>query len=140
VRLAVRASHGLLYHNFRVGAFDRECFGIFVDALAEEVASQQIASPCFILDNCPIHNIEDVTETCEMFGGDFNFLLPYSPMLNPVEGCIGNVKPAMQTAFATILRATLLNLATVPYGQRTRERERLLVQAFTIALQVITPQ
>jgi transposase len=56
-----------------------------------------------------------------MFRGDFNFPPPYSPMLNPVEDCIGDVNQAIQTAFATVLRAILLNLATDPYGQRTRE-------------------
>jgi hypothetical protein len=90
--LAVGDSHELLYHDFNVGVFDRECFGIFMDSLAKEGVSQQIASPCFILDNCLIHNVEDVTETCEMFGGDFNFLPLYSPMLNSVEGCVSDIK------------------------------------------------
>jgi hypothetical protein len=40
VCLAVSASHELLYHDFSVGAFDRKCFGIFMDSLAKEVASQ----------------------------------------------------------------------------------------------------
>jgi hypothetical protein len=92
VCLAVSASHGLLYHDFSVGTFDRDCFKIFMNSLAEEIASQQIASPCFILDTCPIHNIKDVPEASEMFGEDFNFLSLYSPMPNPVEGCIGDVK------------------------------------------------
>jgi hypothetical protein len=59
--------------------------------------------------------MEDVMEACEMFGNDFNFLPPYSPMPNPVEGCIGDVKRAIQTAFATVLRPARLNLASAPY-------------------------
>jgi transposase len=57
------------------------------------------------MDNCSVDNVEDITEACEMFGGDFNFLSLYSPILNPVEECIADVKPAVQTEFATILRA-----------------------------------
>jgi hypothetical protein len=75
-----------------------------------------------------------------MFGGDFNFLPPYSPMLYPVDGCLGDVKRAIQMAFATVLTATLLNLVTVPYSQRTREQERLLMRVLMIALQVTAPQ
>jgi transposase len=140
VCLAVSAAHGLIYYDVNNGAFDRESFGIFIDSLAEEVAGRQIANACFIMDNCAIHNVYDVAEACDIFDCDFNYLPPYSPMLNPIEGCIGDVKRAIETAFATALRPRLLALATLPYGQRTRQREQLLLQALTNALQVVTPQ
>jgi hypothetical protein len=140
VCLAVSPLSGLIYHDVNFGAFDRESFAIFTDSLAEEVASLQIARACFILDNCSIHNEDDVNEACEMFGCEFNFLPPYSPMLNPIEGCIGDVKREIQREFATTLRARLLALGSAPYGQRTRQREQLLLQALRTALQVITPQ
>jgi transposase len=57
-----------------------------MDILAEEVANHQIAELCYILGNCSVHNGDDITEVCRMFGGDFNFLPLYSPMLNPIEG------------------------------------------------------
>jgi transposase len=136
----VSAAHGLIYHDFNFGAFNRGGFAIFMCSLAEEVASNGIARPCFILDNCSIHNVDDISEACDIFGSDFNFLPPYSPMLNPVEGCIADVKRAIQTEFATGLRPALLNLASLPYGQRTKQREQLLLQALKIALAVITPQ
>jgi transposase len=100
----VGTAHGLIYYDFNYGAFDRETFSVFMDSLAEEVATRRIANAYFILDNCAIHSVEDVTEAREMFGSDFNFPPPYSPMLNPVEGCIGDVNRATQTAFATVLR------------------------------------
>jgi hypothetical protein len=50
-----------------------------------------------------------------------------------------SLERAIQTAFATVLRPTPLNLASVPYAQRARQRERLLLQALTLALPVITP-
>jgi transposase len=140
VCLAVSAAHGLIYYDTNNGAFDRESFGIFIDSLAEEVSVRRIADACLILDNCAIHSVEDVAEACDIFGCEFNYLPPYSPMLNPVEGCIGDVKRAIQTAFATALRPALLALAALPYGQRTRGREQLLLQALTNALGVITPQ
>jgi hypothetical protein len=140
VCITISAAHGLIYHDFNYGAFGREIFFVFMDSLAEEVVTRRITNACFVLDNCAIHNVEDVTEACEMFGSDFNSLPPYYPMLNPVEGCIGDVNRATQTAFATILHPTLLNLASVPPDQRTRQRERLLLQALTLTLPVITPQ
>jgi transposase len=76
-----------------------------MDSLAKEVANLQGANPDYIFDNCSVYNVEDITEVCEMFRGEFNFLPPYSPMLNPVEGCIADVKRAIQIEFATILRA-----------------------------------
>jgi hypothetical protein len=41
-----------------------------MDSFAEEVANLQAAKPCYILDNCSVHNLEDITEACEMFGAD----------------------------------------------------------------------
>jgi hypothetical protein len=140
VCLAVSATHGLISYDINDRAFDRESFGIFIDSLAEEISVCQIANACFVLDNCVIHNVQNVVEACNIFDCDFNYLPPYSPMLNPVEGCIGDVRRAIQTAFATTLRLDVLALATVPYGQRTRGREQLLLQAPTNALPVVTPQ
>jgi hypothetical protein len=126
--------------RFQLWRFDRETFAIFMDSLAEEVATRQIANACFIIDNCPIQNVDDVTQACEMFGCEFDFLPPSSPMLNSIEGCIGVVKLAVQTQFATALRPALLNLASATHGQHTRRPEQLILQALTAVLAVITPQ
>jgi hypothetical protein len=56
-------------------------------------------------------------------------------MLNPVEGCIADVKRGIQTEFAI-----MLNLATLPHGTRTGGREQLLLQALTATITLITPQ
>jgi hypothetical protein len=56
VCIAVSAAHRLVYHDFNHGSFDRETFSVFLDSLAEEIATWRIASACFILDNCAIHN------------------------------------------------------------------------------------
>jgi transposase len=136
----VSATHGLIDHNWNQSAFNRETFAIFMDSFAEQLAAQHIANACVILDNCSIHKVEDVAETGKMFGTEFNFLPPDSPMVNPVEGSIADIKRAIQTAFATVLRPALLNIATSRYGQPTRQRERALSQAFINALTVVTPQ
>jgi hypothetical protein len=99
VCLAVSAAPGPICNDFNSVAFDRETVAIFMDSLAEEVVTCQIANACFILDNCAVHNVYHVTEVCEMFGCEFNFLPPYSPMLSHIEGCIGDVKLAIQTQF-----------------------------------------
>jgi transposase len=75
-------------------------------SLVEEVASLQVVSPCYILDNCSVHNDEDIAQECPMLGGEYDFAPSYSPMLNPVESCIADVKVAIQIEFATMLRAT----------------------------------
>jgi hypothetical protein len=140
VCIAVSTAHGLIYHDFNYRAFDRGAFSVFMDSLAEEVTARRIANARFILNNCAIHNIEDVREASDMFRSDFNFLPPDSPMLNPIEGCIGDVKRAIQTAFATVLRPhpTQPSECSVrPAHQATRT---LLLQVLTLALPVITPQ
>jgi hypothetical protein len=140
VCLAVSPNRGLIFHDVTQGSFDRETFELFIDSLAEEVATQQIANPCFIMDNCSVHNEEDVAWACDMFGCDYNFLPPYSPMLNPVEGCIADIKRGIATAFATTLRPALLNLHAGPYGQRIKMRTQLILDALNGALGVVTPQ
>jgi hypothetical protein len=127
VCLAASPAHGLIYFDFNYGAFDRGTFSGFIDSLAAEIAAQQIPNPCFILDNCAIHNLDDVTEVCEMFGSEFNFLSIYFPMPNVVEGCISDVKRTIQSAVATVLRPALLSLANAQYGQRIKQRAQLLL-------------
>jgi hypothetical protein len=73
VCLAASPAHGLIYHDCHSGAFDRETFSVFIDSLAEEVSVQQIPNPCFILDNCTIHNLYDVTEACETLGANLTY-------------------------------------------------------------------
>jgi hypothetical protein len=61
VCLAVSAAPGIIYYDFNSSAFDRETFAIFMDSLAKEVATRQKANACFILNNCSLHNVDDVT-------------------------------------------------------------------------------
>jgi hypothetical protein len=61
-------------------------------------------------------------------------------MLNPIEGCIADIKRGIETEFATTLRPALLNIVNQAYGQRTKERERLLFQSLTSSLKVVTPE
>jgi transposase len=81
--LAASSAHGLIYYDVNSSTFDRETFAGFIDSLAEEVAVGQIPNPYFILDNCAIHNLDEVMEGCVMFGSEFNFLPLYFPMLTP---------------------------------------------------------
>jgi hypothetical protein len=105
VRLAVSTNYELIYWDQWGSACDREAFAINMGSLAEEVANLQVTNPCYNLDNCSVQNAKDITEACEMFGGEYNFVPAYSPMLNPAEGCIADVKRAIQTEFGTMLRA-----------------------------------
>jgi hypothetical protein len=40
-----------------------------MDGLAEEMASREIVDSWDILDSCSVHNADDITEACKMFGG-----------------------------------------------------------------------
>jgi hypothetical protein len=77
---------------------------------------------------------DDVIEARGMSGWDFNAQRPYSPMLKPVNGCIGDVKGAIQTDSATTPRASLLNLAALSYGTRTQEQEHIPLLVVMTAL------
>jgi hypothetical protein len=105
-----------------------------------EVANREIEDPCYILDNSSLHNVDDITEAWGMLGGEFTFFPPYFPVLNLVEECIADVKRAIRTEPATTLRAPLLNLAALPDGTGTYQREQIVLQAVTASLHVITPQ
>jgi hypothetical protein len=116
-------------------AFDRETFKMVWYSWAEGNAALQIANACFMLDNCAIQNVDDVTKLYTMFDSEFNFPPAYS--LNGIDAGIEGVKRAMQAALATVLRPFLLNLANTPDGQRITQREHLLFQVLRIALPVI---
>jgi hypothetical protein len=53
---------------------------------------------------------------------------------------MSDTRRATQAAFVAILRPGLLNLANAPYGQSTRQRKQLLLQALTTALLAATPR
>jgi hypothetical protein len=74
---------------------------VYVDSLAEEVASRETTNLCYVLDNYSVYNVDDNAKVRGMFGGDFNFRTPDPPMLNAVEGHIADVRRAIQTKFAT---------------------------------------
>jgi hypothetical protein len=73
VCIAVSATYGLIYDENNNKAFNRETFAKFMNSLAEAVDFLHIPNPCFILDNCRIHNEDDVIEASQTIGCHYSF-------------------------------------------------------------------
>ena len=58
-----------------------------------------------VLDNCPIHHVQDITDLIHSVGALVIFYPPYFPDLMPIEQCFNKVKLFLKQHEA-ILQAT----------------------------------
>lgn len=102
------------------GAIDGETMLFFVEELLLPTLHR---GEMVIMDNCPIHKLDEIEEVLDAAGVSLLFLPPYSPDLNPIENCWSKVKTrlralkprtlpdlldALETAFASISTSDLL--------------------------------
>ena len=107
------------------GAFDSESFHIFTVNLIS-VLQNNPANHRLIMDNCRIHDEKLLSDTCNYFNVEYKFLPPYSPMLNPIEECISEIKRTIKTQLSISRHHEVMNIINLPWGQKTIERRRIL--------------
>lgn len=76
------------------GPIDGETMVFFVEELLAPTLKRR---DVVILDNCPIHKMEEIEEIIEARGAWVIFLPRYSPDLNPIENCWSKVKAVLRS-------------------------------------------
>ena len=75
------------------GAIDGETMLFFVEALLVPTLKR---GDIVVMDNNPIHKLDDIEDTIEAAGAWVLFLPTYSPDLNPIELCWSKVKSRLR--------------------------------------------
>ena len=140
VMMAVCEEHGLLLARDREGSMTAEDFEVFLSILCDAIRDHGMRNVIIVYDNCSIHR-EDIANQMAWYGDwDYTNLPPYSPMLNPIEECIGDVKNRLKTLLSTTFRQRGLKVASLPFGQKTAQRLAILREALEQSLPVLTPE
>lgn len=110
----------------------------------EEVIAELQANPapsaCLVMDNCQVHDRIQLPLRLGEVGFNFKFLPPYSPMLNPIEEVIGDVKREIRKLLSVDLLQEVLSIQSLPWGEKTAARRKLLHKALERAINSITPE
>lgn len=76
------------------GAIDGETMLFFIE---EMLAPTLKEGDIVVMDNCPIHKLEEIEEALEARGAWLMFLPTYSPDFNPIENCWSKVKTILRS-------------------------------------------
>jgi transposase len=75
------------------GAIDGETRVFFIE---EMLAPTLKRGDWVVMDNCPIHKVDEIEDVIEAHGAGVLFLPPYSPDLNPIEYSWSKVKTRLR--------------------------------------------
>jgi len=76
------------------GAIDGETMLFFIEALLVPTLKR---GDIVVMDNNPIHKLDDIEDAIEAVGAWVLFLPTYSPDLNPIEHCWSKVKSLLRS-------------------------------------------
>ena len=79
------------------GAANGAVFAAYLDQVPGPTLS---AGAVVVLDNCPIHQGDELAEIVGRHGARLLYLPPYSPDFNPIEQAFGKLKTWLRTAQA----------------------------------------
>ena len=88
----------------------------------ENVAQREIRS-VVVMDNCPMHNVENLNEMARGVGALIMFLPTYSPDCNPIENAFDLAKaylthfPSLANAFPKLAIETALQEVTPEHAE-----------------------
>lgn len=80
-----------------LGAVDGLLFEAFI---AQKLVPQLWQGACVVLDNCSIHQDDNVVTLIERAGASVLFLPPYSPEFSPIENCWSKIKVLLRSLAA----------------------------------------
>ena len=116
--MAVTPAAGLYYYELEEDAVTAQRFDTFIQNLEAIVGEFNVV---VVMDNAPVHNSAQMNEN----GHIVKKLPPYSPMLNPIEGCFNcvkaNVKRRLNERMHEILNlsaAAAAGVTLVQHGRR----------------------
>lgn len=85
--------NGLLSQWSALGAVDGLTFEAFV---AQKLVPRLWSGAVMVLDNCSIHNREEVEALITAVGARLIYLPPYSPDFSPIENCWSKIKSILR--------------------------------------------
>jgi hypothetical protein len=138
VMAAVQKSVGIVAHAVRAGPFDAESFLEFARQLIVHYQMHPVPNVCLVMDNCRIHRADELRDVVEVAGFLLEFLPPDSPMMNPIEEVIGNVKREIRRLLSTTLLARVLEIQALRWGEKAPAPRTLLWTALAQAIGFIT--
>jgi transposase len=130
---AIQRGVGLVLFEEKEGSFDALRFEAFIQRLVAHYQQIQAQNICIVMDNCRIHRAPVLLPIIQGAGMSLQFLPPYSPMLNPIEEVIGDIKRDIRTLLSVALHGQVLAIQNLPRGQKAAARRNLLRQALQIA-------
>lgn len=94
------------------------------------------------MDNCKIHKKDEFNceDLCIKNNIELWFLPPYSPELNPIENVFSMVKNNIRKLLATTYHKQLMETSNLPWGQKGKKREELLMTILDEVVELITPE
>jgi transposase len=98
------------------GPIDGETMGFFVEELLVPTLNR---GDMVLMDNAPIHKLDEIEDAIEAAGAWVLFLPPYSPDLNPIENCWAKVKARLRSLKPRTL-PDLLNALVEAFASITR--------------------
>ena len=138
VIMAVNKDIGTVYFDEKTGSLNSEDFTIFVSSLLDVINTFNMPNVTLVFDNCKIHVEDEIDRICSYAGWEYCFLPPYSPMLNIIEEAFSTLKAAIKNLMAGVLYQERIQIANLPFGEKTRAREGILNRALYASVQEIT--
>jgi transposase len=105
---AAMSVDGLLKYKCRIGAFNGNAFGDYLDELFVAMRERDMEKCWIVMDNVRFHHSAHVQDKIHAAGHVLKFLPPYSPMLNPIELLFSKWKSAIRRTGFLSDRDTLL--------------------------------
>jgi hypothetical protein len=97
------------------GAIDGETLLFFVEELSVPPLTR---GDMVVMENNPIHKLDEIEDAIEAAGASVLFLPPYSPDLNPIELCWSKVKSRLRSltprTLPALLEALVQAFSTIP--------------------------
>ena len=97
------------------GAIDGETMLFFVEELLVPTLNR---GDIVVMDNNPIHKLDEIQDAIEAVGAWVLFLPTYSPDLNPIENCWSKVKARLRSlkprTLPDLLEALVTAFASIP--------------------------
>jgi hypothetical protein len=93
---------------------------------------------CFVMDNCRVHDREELPDRIGRAGHELKFLLPYRPMLNPIQEVMGGVKRIIRSLLSVDFHDEVLAIEGLRWGLKTAVRRELLRKALDQAMAGVT--
>ena len=139
VMAAIEKTTGLVLEMHHSGSMNADDWMIFLTTLNIAIQEKGLKNVCLIYDNCRIHSEEVVQQMCNYANWIYSNLPPYSPMLNPIEEVINDIKYEIKKELSTTYLNDRLKVANMPFRMKEQARMQILDNALKAALQVVTP-